>query len=225
MTKVSDLTGKVFGRLTVLSYAGTSRCGSLWTCACECGSVVIKRGSNLSYGTTKSCGCFHPVVKLGNKGTRLKNIWKHMKSRCVCKTDKDFYKYGARGICVCAEWSGSFIPFKKWALNNGYDKILTLDRINNEGNYEPSNCRWTTQKVQQNNRRNNILVEIKGRSMSPLQISKEYGIDLNCVYARLKRGDVEQALVRPTKIRIKQNSYFVEYDCRHIAQTSPLISV
>lgn len=97
------------------------------------------------------------MIKHGGKGTRLYRIWSSMKDRCLNLKSKDFIKYGNRGIGICDEWKKDFSIFREWSLSNGYDEALTIDRINNDGNYEPSNCRWVDIKIQSLNKRNTVL--------------------------------------------------------------------
>lgn len=102
------------------------------------------------------------MVKHGQSKTRIYSIWVMMRQRCYNTNNKDFYNYGAKGITVCNEWLRDVNQFKKWAIENGYNETLTLDRIDPCGNYEPGNCRWATMKQQANNNKNTIYVEING---------------------------------------------------------------
>ena len=167
MSRKAELKGKKFGRLYVLESAGSdSRGNQLWSCECECGNIITAKGYNLTGGVTHSCGCFKKeqlkksITKHGHYYTRLRNVWNTMLQRCSNENTKAYKWYGARGIKVCAEWKNSFPAFREWALANGYDETAkrgdcTIDRINVDGDYEPSNCRWTTMAEQQRNRRNN----------------------------------------------------------------------
>lgn len=159
-----DLSGKTFGRLTVLSCAGRAKDHHvLWKCLCRCGNTTIVPSNSLLLGRTTSCGCY-PIELIRSRGlnsathhlrhTRLYTIWANMKQRCTNPNYPQFKDYGGRGISVCSEWANSFKRFYTWAMENGYQKHLTIDRIDNNGIYEPSNCRWVTMLVQNHNKRN-----------------------------------------------------------------------
>ena len=145
---------------------------AMWRCKCECGKEVIVQGQTLRSGRTKSCGCLsreiHKEVmtelnksnsRHGQFGTRIYRIWCSMKSRCYNKNHKAYIDYGGRGITICAEWKDDFEVFYNWAVKNGYSDNLTIDRIDVDGNYEPSNCRWATSSVQRRNQRSKEKVK------------------------------------------------------------------
>lgn len=151
----SELKGKRFGNLVALSPVGKNKRNSiLWLCLCDCGNTVEVEASELNRGTRVSCGCRHYKDRqtIGGKPTRLYRIWKNMKKRCLNKNNTDYKYYGARGIKVCKEWN-EFRPFMEWANSHGYKDTLTLDRIDNDGNYEPGNCKWATRKEHAQHRR------------------------------------------------------------------------
>jgi hypothetical protein len=151
-----DLSGQKFGRLTAISisrienYKGGTK-HRYYKCRCDCGKIIEVQSYSLTNGNTKSCGCFQrekcgdTFRKHGGMGTRLYNIWKGMKKRCNNSNEPCYKYYGGKGIKVCDEWQVNFIAFRDWALNNGYADNLTIDRIDSDKNYEPSNCRWVTQ--------------------------------------------------------------------------------
>lgn len=157
--KPLELSGQRFGRLLVIRREGSRNGRATWYCKCDCGNYKVVIGKNLKNGKTSSCGCLHKELLSkrskthGMTGKRLYRIWHDMKNRCEYSKDKKYSYYGGRGIKVCNEWSSNFESFMTWALSNGYNDLLTIDRINNDGNYEPNNCRWITMKEQCSNRR------------------------------------------------------------------------
>ena len=169
MGKLIDLSGQKFGRLTVIERAGVTVHGehAKWVCLCECGNATTVIGKNLRNGNTTSCGCFRKeqmsqIGKAnkthGKSHSRLHMVWAGMIGRCNDPNKPCYKYYGGRGITVCDEWRNNFQAFYDWAMGNGYDPNAlygecTIDRINNDGNYEPSNCRWVTMAEQNNNKR------------------------------------------------------------------------
>lgn len=168
----NDLSGKKFGRLTVVSRAENAKDGhAQWNCICDCGNETTVIGSMLKSGATKSCGCLakEKVTKHGLRYDRLYAIWKGMKSRCNNPKYRDYKWYGGKGIKLCPEWNDSFEAFHDWAYANGYDPRAprgkcTIDRIDPNGDYEPSNCRFAdmhTQRVNQSRMKDAAFVTCK----------------------------------------------------------------
>lgn len=209
--KRTDLTNKTFGRLTVLDYAYTSKNGRpFWRCKCVCGNVKDIAAKDLKRGTIRSCGCLRrETVSIrrkthGSSRTRLYCIWLSMKHRCETLRNGKAHKYYVeRGIVVCKEWH-DFSVFQKWAFENGYNDNLTIDRIDNNGNYCPENCRWTDILTQANNKRNNVKVTYKNKTQTIAQWAREIGMKYTTLDVRLLKGwTVEAALTTPVMRRRK----------------------
>lgn len=193
-----ELSGVQVGFLTVLQMdsSKTTSGDNKWICICECGNKISISASRLNKGRINSCGCHKGdnFRKHNQKHSRLYNIWCNMKQRC----NKNIGAY--KNVSYCQEWE-EFIPFYEWSISNGYAENLTLDRINTLGNYEPSNCRWVSQKVQQNNRTNNTLYTLGNETHTLSEWSDITGISRSTLSARiLKLGwSVEKALTTPLK--------------------------
>ena len=189
-----DLSNMKFGRLTVVGLAGVKeyidKNGRIsrtvkWKCKCDCGNETTASSSMLKSGRTKSCGCLRSDFianynkKHGDSKTRLYRIWKGMIARCKYPSTRSYQWYGAKGVSVCKEWE-DYTTFKDWALTNGYDDSLSIDRIDPYGNYEPHNCKWATRTEQ----RNNIRQEHK-----PYQIGKRVKcIETGIIYSSAKEA-------------------------------------
>lgn len=201
MGKVIDLTGKRFGKLTVIKKHNQDKWGGWnWLCMCDCGNETVVSGVHLRGMKTKSCGCSRKESKnFSHKmtGSRIYSIWQAMKSRCYYEKSKAFKHYGGRGIKVCDEWKNSFIRFYEWSMKNGYDENAergqcTIDRIDVNGNYEPNNCRWATIKQQANNTRRNHFIEYNGKTQTVSEWANELGVEPDSIFNRLQKGFTEE---------------------------------
>lgn len=193
--KFKDLTGMQFGYWTVIERTDNSDDGSSrWICCCRCGNIKTVLGKFLTSGRVKSCGCYNiekakqQFFRHGYSHTNLHNKWLKMKERCYNKNTKCYKNYGGRGIKVCNEWLNDFTEFYNWSINNGYKEGLTIDRIDVNKNYEPSNCRFVTQKEQQNNRRNNVYITYKDETKTLSQWADYYDIPYKVLWKRIKLG-------------------------------------
>lgn len=200
-----DITGQKYGRLTALKEVPSNNKGTMWMCRCDCGNIKTVYLGHLRMGRIKSCGCLQNEARIENKtthgcsNTRMYSIWESMKQRCHNPKNHAYPRYGGRGIHVCAEW-GAFDNFKRWAEMNGYQDDLTLDRIDNDLGYSPSNCRWITMKEQQSNRRNNRFMTLDGITMTLQQWSESTGISADVICSRIKNGwSVDRAIKTPTR--------------------------
>lgn len=212
MANHGDLTGKRFGRLVVLRRAEdhitpAGNKSAQWLCKCDCGNMKVTSASGLYGGRTKSCGCYNVeciksrTFKHGQSYTRIHRIWDMMKSRCYYKGNNRYEYYGGRGIVVCDEWKNNFIAFYEWAMSNGYSDELSIDRIDLNGNYEPSNCRWATKVEQANNKSNNRFITFNNQTHTASQWAKITGIKEATIRYRIihSNWNVERALTTPVR--------------------------
>lgn len=185
------MTGKRIGRLVVVGRAENSSQGQArWLCVCDCGNTNIVKGQDLRSGKTISCGCYkiEQQTKHGDHKEQLYRVWVSMKCRCNSKSNRWYHIYGGKGVSVFYEWENDYKKFKDWAIQSGYRKGLTLDRIDVNGNYEPSNCRWITIQEQQYNKTSNVFIEIDGVTKTLTEWCKEYGVKMSTARGRIKRG-------------------------------------
>ena len=198
--KNTSLIGERFGRLVVLQNVTTKGKTKL-LCKCDCGIEKIVRLDHLKGGLVVSCGCYQASITgdrsrtHGMSKTRLYRIWKGMRNRCYNKNTPGFELWGGRGITVCDSWQ-HFEPFFEWAVANGYTDELSIDRIDNNGNYEPSNCRWANKTEQARNRRSNRMITFNGITKYISDWDKDIGSRKSGrVHARLEAGwSIEKAV-------------------------------
>lgn len=187
-----DLVGKKFNRLTVIERCGkTDENRYLFKCICECGNEKIAEGREIKGGKIKSCGCgvIKGVKKAntthGLTGSRLHNVWSSMKGRCLNENDPSYTRYGGRGIMICDEWLSDFMNFYNWSMENGYSDDLSIDRIDNDGNYEPSNCRWATGVEQQNNRSITLFYEHNNETLPLTEWCERLNLSYYTIHKRI----------------------------------------
>lgn len=200
--RIKIKSGEKYGRLTIEREVDAIK-GSIrkFLCKCRCGKKKIIRLADIRSGHTQSCGCLNSELlvkrnwKHGYVGTRLYVIWEKMLNRCRNSKNKDYKYYGGRGISICKEWTKHEV-FQKWAIASGYNDTLTIERINNDKNYEPSNCKWIPHGQQSINRRSNISSIINGIKFPTLTMAaRHFGVPYVTAQSRLKRGlDIKQAL-------------------------------
>lgn len=189
--RIGDLTGRRRYKLVVLGPTGEWFRGKpLWRCRCDCGNERILGTVKFLCGRQTSCGCARKGAAAvhGKMPVRLYTAWCNMRVRCLKSNGREYKNYGGRGITVCAEWQKSYIVFRDWALNNGWAADLEIDRVDNDGNYEPSNCRWTTRGVQVNNRRCNRWITYNGETLTHAQWEKKLGLKESTIARRLIQG-------------------------------------
>lgn len=206
MGKKIDLTGRIFGRLTVL-YEQIERVNKqiLWVCKCECGNITVVYGNDLNRGKTTSCGCFkienqttHGQLVRDNLDKTLYRTWYHMIERCYNPTNISYKYYGEKGVKVCDRWLNSVTDF----ISDMGDrpKGYTLDRIDNDGDYTRENCKWSNSETQCNNRRSNKFITFNGETLSQSQWSKKLFGNTYTIKNRLYCGwSIERILTTPNK--------------------------
>lgn len=193
---IHDHIGEKYGRWTVMRYVGTDeKYRRRVLVKCECGTERTVRFSELKYGASTSCGCYskerakRDATKHGLcRKTPLYDVWVGMKNRCNNIRSNVYNYYGGRGITICKEWEDNFEVFFNWAIENGYKKGLQLDRENNEKGYSPSNCRFITSKLNNRNKRNNILITYNGNTRILADWCDLFGLKHNVVTRRIERG-------------------------------------
>lgn len=194
--RIKNLEGMKFGRLTVLGLSDKSNKKAYWDCICECGNTKAVRSDSLQNGTIKSCGCLKKEQDIKNLNrtthnlskTRIYKIWQGMKKRVLDTESPSYSNYGGRGIKLCEGWL-EFESFYKWAINNGYNTKLTIDRIDNNGDYTPPNCRWVDLQTQSRNRRTNIIIKIGNVSKCLTEWCEIFELDYKKVNARYNRNE------------------------------------
>lgn len=191
-----DITGKRFGRLTVICFDHNDHHhNSYWLCECDCGNRTVVTRGGLTSGNTTSCGCYNrervreSTTTHGLSRTPLYKVWRDIRTRCENENNSAYHRYGGRGIRICEKWH-DFENFKNWADSSGYDVGLTIDRIDNDGDYCPENCRWVDWSVQGNNRSTNRLVEYKGQVHNIMEWSKTLGVNYSTLRGRINRYDM-----------------------------------
>jgi len=207
--RLIDISNQRFGKLTVLYYNNDGT----WHCRCDCGNYVDRLSGNLRKNKYPNCGCeknwWVGNLKHNHCYERIYNIYEKMKSRCYTENCKEYINYGARGIRISQEWLGEkgFENFYQWSIENGYNDMLSIDRIDVNGNYEPKNCRWADKKVQANNKRNNHWLEFNGERHTISEWADIYNMPYDRLHMRIKHGwDIEKALLTP-----KMNNQFTLY--------------
>ena len=199
--------GNTYGLLTVIEATNKRGHGGsiIWKCKCQCGNIVEVESREIR--TRKSCGCLRKarsldfgerMMKHSESHTRLYGIWSNIKNRCCNPNDKRYKDYGGRGVQICDEWANSYTCFANWAKAHGYNEKLSIDRIDNNGNYNPQNCKWSTSKEQAVNKRSNKIITFKGKTMTMKEWADEVRLPYGCLQTRMIRGwTEEEALTTP----------------------------
>lgn len=204
-SRFQDLTGQRFGRLVVVAYEGRDcHRTSIWRCVCDCGNEAVTKSRELKSGDTKSCGCRNREVAAmrfaihGLSHRPEHGAWSQMIQRCTNERTKAYADYGGRGIRVCQRW----LSFQQFIEDMGPrpSPEHTIDRIDNNGNYEPENCRWATVRQQRRNTRANRLLTMNSQTKTAIEWCEELGMPSSVVYARIHLGwDDERVLTTPVR--------------------------
>jgi len=213
MRNQTELHGIKFGRLTPIDFSGKIGNRTAWVCLCDCGAKKLVLPHILRSGRVASCGCLGLETRAANGRKNKRHgmckskefaIWSGMIGRCHNKNSYDYHNYGARGIVVCERWLNSFENFYADMGDKPFPGAQ-IDRKNNDGNYEPENCKWSTSLENNNNRRNTTRVEYKGETLAAKPLSRKFGIKYNTFLNRIKKGlSVDNALNTPTRSYVKR---------------------
>lgn len=212
--RIKVMPGERYGRWVIVNEVEFNNAGSRkFICKCDCGTMRAVRLTHLRQGVSKSCGCLggelsrKRATKHGYAGTALYACWQDMIKRCINPKHKRYKDWGGRGISICKEWM-DIESFVKWAQASGYKEELLLERIDNDGNYEPSNCRWATMQEQGNNRRDNRFIAYKGETKTLTQWSRKLGLSSSALSERLKRGwTIQKALETPKQVQFDRSRF------------------
>lgn len=205
-SRLIDLTGKRFGRLTVIELFDRKNGLVRWKCKCDCGNETVAFANNLKRGHTTSCGCFGNESRIlthtkhGFRRSRIYSVWSKIKDRCYNENAPCYNRYGGRGIVMCDEWRDNPKNFIEWSYENGYDENApygecTLDRIDNNKGYSPENCRWVNEQVQANNRRTNRRIEYNGETHTLAEWARILGVTNSKLIWHLDRGRTIQDII------------------------------
>lgn len=203
-----DLTGQKFYMLTVLGLSEKRvRNAITWKCKCDCGNITYVNTNQLTSGHCKSCGCWntvHPAnLRHGMYGTQLYRAWKSIKDRCYREKCKEYKYYGAKGVTMCDEWLHDFQKFADWSIVHGFEEGLSIDRIDVNGNYEPSNCRWITMQQQMRNRTDTHYITYKGQTHCMRDWADILGISYHTLASRIlcSKWSIEKSFTTPIKAK------------------------
>ena len=227
MKESESFPGKRVGRLTLIKKvwlpSGRYTRGG-WLCKCDCGNLTRVRTDYLGKGVTISCGCYNKDHNYANsnhklhqkystsdsqphsKYTKLYNAWSHIKRRCYSPNDREYSCYGGRGIKMCDEWKDTYQSFKNWSLSHGFHQTtnphdMTIDRIDVNDNYEPSNCRWVNMLIQNHNRTITMKTVFKGKEIPLKELADDYNLKYPTVRARFIAGKRGQELIKPIRAK------------------------
>jgi hypothetical protein len=211
MSNLIDLIGKKFGKFTVIERSHNNKKGAAtWKCLCDCGNIKTVSGISLRNGAIKSCGCLrkmgsnlkHGHNKTGEQ-TRTYRSWQDMKKRCLNPNNKYYYNYGERGIIICNRWLDKKNGYANFLEDMGEcPKRYQLDRIDNNKGYYKENCRWTTSKINNRNRRNNHILKYNGKEECFARWEEITGIPQTTIRTRIRRGwSIERTLTTPVNTK------------------------
>lgn len=191
-----SIIGRRFGRLEVIAFDHVDKKVSFWKCKCDCGKEIVTRRGMLTSGDKISCGCYREEhkhefgLKHGLTNTPLYTVWGGIVQRCTNPNSSKYYMYGGRGIKLCDEWRNDFLSFYNWAITHGYEKGLTIDRVDTNGDYTPENCRWCDRLTQQNNMRRNHRFTYNGTTHTLAEWSRILHVNAETLRYRIKTGNL-----------------------------------
>jgi len=199
--------GDRYGRLVIIQEVNQLLSRRFCLCKCDCGNQKVIGLGDLSKGHTKSCGCLRKInhrkthgksIRTNGRAPRLYEIWRGMRQRCLNENHPSWHNYGGRGISICKEWD-DYEVFHNWAISNGYRDDLTIERIDNDGNYEPDNCKWIPRNKQPMNSRHNRMIAYNGQTKYLAQWAREQGFNYGTLLFRLNGWTIEKALTTPVR--------------------------